>query len=111
VLESENVLQRIFKLGLQLMEGLRQIGKQHNTNLLVQGLGPMLHAGFTDLSAVHDFRDVLSYDKVKLNKFIAAMHDQGIRIIGRGLWYISAAHSEEDINTALDKTSYVLKRL
>ncbi|MEX2235079.1 MAG: aspartate aminotransferase family protein [Cyclobacteriaceae bacterium] len=111
VLESENVVQRIFKLGLQLMEGLREIGKQHNTNLLVQGLGPMLHAGFTDLAAVHDFRDVLSYDKVKLNKFIAAMHDQGIRIIGRGLWYISAAHTEEDIHTALAKTSNVFKRL
>ena len=111
VLESENVLERIFKLGTQLMKGLREIGKQHNSNLLVQGLGPMLHTGFTDLSAVYDFRDVLTYDKVKLNKFIAGMHDQGIRIIGRGLWYISAAHTEDDINKALAITSNVFKGL
>jgi glutamate-1-semialdehyde 2,1-aminomutase len=111
VLESENVHERIYKLGVQLMEGLREIGRKHNSNLLVQGLGPMLHSGFTELTAVHDFRDVLSYDKAKLNKFIAAMHDNGIRIIGRGLWYISAAHTEEDILVALRVASDVFKRL
>ncbi len=111
VLESENVVERIFKLGLQLMEGLSLIGKKNNSNLLVQGLGPMLHIGFTDLPAVYDFRDVLTYDKVKLNKFIAGMHNNGIRIIGRGLWYISGAHTEEDIATALNISADVFKRL
>ncbi len=111
VLESTNVHDKIFKLGLQLMEGLREIGKRNNSDLLVQGLGPMLHTGFTHLSAVHDFRDVLTYDKVKLNKFIAGMHDQGIRIIGRGLWYISAAHTEKDIQTVLDVSAKVFKQL
>lgn len=111
VLETGNVYERIFKLGLQLMEGLRDIGKKHNSNLLVQGLGPMLHTGFTDLKEVNDFRDVLMYDKVKLGKFIAGMHDNGIRIIGRGLWYISAAHTEEDIHIALETASKVFKQL
>ena len=111
VLESGNVYERIFQLGLQLMEGLREIGKKHNSNLLVQGLGPMLHTGFTDLKEVNDFRDVLMYDKVKLGKFIAGMHDNGIRIIGRGLWYISAAHTEEDIHIALETASKVFKQL
>lgn len=111
VLESESIYTRIFELGLQLMEGLRDIGKRYNSNLLVQGLGPMVHTGFTNLPAVHDFRDVLSYDKVKLNKFIAGMHDGGIRIIGRGLWYISAAHTKKDIDTALDLSAKVFKQL
>lgn len=111
VLEAGNIYEKIFTLGIQLMEGLRDIGKQNKSNLLVQGLGPMLHTGFTDLSAVNDFRDVLTYDKVKLNRFIAGMHDNGIRIIGRGLWYISAAHTEKDIDTALDISSKVFKQL
>lgn len=37
------------------------------------------------------------------------MHDNGVRIIGRGLWYISAAHTEEEINFALEKAEKVLK--
>ena len=111
VLESENVLERISRLGRQLMDGLSEIGRKHGSNLLVQGLGPMFHTGFTDLPAVYDFRDVLAYDKVKLGKFVAGMHDNGIRIIGRGLWYISAAHTEKDIDTALNISAAVLKRL
>jgi glutamate-1-semialdehyde 2,1-aminomutase len=111
VLESGNIIQRIFQLGQQLMEGLREINKRYNSNLLVQGLGPMLHAGFTHLTEVNDYRDVLTYDKIKLAKFIAGMHDNGVRIIGRGLWYISAAHTEEDIHKALEISSNVFKQL
>lgn len=111
VLETENTYERIYKLGEQLMDGLRKIGKQHNSNLLVQGLGPIVHTGFTDLLEVNDFRDVLTYDKVKLNKFISGMHDNGIRIIGRGLWYISAMHTENDILMALNIASKVFKQL
>lgn len=111
VLESENVVERIFKLGLLLMDGLREIAKKNNSNLLVQGLGPMLHAGFTNLPAVYDYRDVLAYDKVKLARFVAGLHDNGIRIIGRGLWYLSGAHTEKDIETALAVSSSVIKQL
>ena len=111
VLETENTYERIYMLGELLMDGLRKIGKQHNSNLLVQGLGPIVHTGFTDLLEVNDFRDVLTYDKVKLNKFISGMHDNGIRIIGRGLWYISAMHTEKDILMALNIASKVFKQL
>lgn len=111
VLESTAVHEKIFMLGRQLMEGLREINKKNNGNLLVQGLGPMFHTGFTNLPAVHDFREVLAYDKNKLNTFIAGMHDRGIRVIGRGLWYISAAHTAEDIETTLAVASEVITQL
>jgi glutamate-1-semialdehyde 2,1-aminomutase len=111
VLESANIIERIFQLGKQLMEGLVEINKRYNSNLLVQGLGPMFHTGFTHLPSVNDYRDVLTYDKSKLSKFIAGMHDNGVRIIGRGLWYISAAHTEVDIHKALDTSFNVFKQL
>ena len=111
VLESGNIIERLFKLGRQLMEGLGEIKKRYNSNLLVQGLGPMLHTGFTHLPAVNDYRDVLTYDRNKLAKFIAGMHDNGVRIIGRGLWYISAAHTEADIDKALETSFNVFKQL
>lgn len=111
VLEKEGIYENIYHLGKKLMKGLEEIGKKYNTNLLVQGLGPMLHTGFTDLKKVSDFRDVQSYDKVKLGKFVAGMHNEGIRIIGRGLWYISAIHTEDDIELALSKADKVISEL
>ena len=112
VLESDpETHNRIFSLGRKLISGLTEINTKYNQNMLVQGLGPMLHTGFTQLNRVKDFRDVLSYDKVKLGRFIAGMHNEGIRIIGRGLWYISAVHTEEDIEAALSVTDKVMSEI
>lgn len=68
----------------------------------------MFNIGFTDLKSVKDYRDTLSYDRAKLGKFISAMHDERVRIIGRGLWYISAAHTEEDIDHAIKVSARVM---
>ena len=111
VLEKENPYQRMFELGNKLMTGIRTAAEETGHNLLVQGPGPMFHTGFTTNKTVNDFRDTLHYDKVKLGKFISAMHDNGIRIIGRGLWYISAVHTKEDIEHAITKTKEVLQEL
>jgi glutamate-1-semialdehyde 2,1-aminomutase len=111
VLEGDpDTYERVFSLGKRLMKGLQVINEKYNQNMLVQGLGPMLHTGFTHLQKVKDFRDTLTYDKVKLATFIAAMHDEGIRIIGRGLWYISAVHTEDDISEALDVAEKVMAK-
>jgi glutamate-1-semialdehyde 2,1-aminomutase len=110
-LEEENPYQRMFDLGNRLKEGLKKAAMNTNQNLLVQGPGPMVHIGFTSLKEVNDYRDTFTYDKAKLGKFIAAMHNKGVRIIGRGLWYISAVHTQEDIEHAIKTAEEVLKDL
>lgn len=111
ILEKENPYPRMFMLGNLLIESLRKAAAETNQNLLVQGPGPMVHIGFTALTKVNDYRDTFTYDKAKLGKFIAAMHDKGIRIIGRGLWYISAVHTKEEIEYAVEKAKEVLQDL
>jgi glutamate-1-semialdehyde 2,1-aminomutase len=111
VLEKENPYERMYRLGLKLMDGLRKAAKCTGHNLLVQGLGPMFNTGFTDLGSVNNYRETFSYDKAKLSKFVAAMHDEGIRIIGRGLWYISAVHTEEEIDYTIEVARSVLQKL
>ena len=111
VLEGEDHYTRIFQLGNRLMEGIRQASIDTGVGLLVQGPGPMFHTGFTSIESVKDFRDTLQYDKKKLAIFIAAMHDRGIRIIGRGLWYISTAHTNQDIEHTIQQAKEVLKSM
>jgi len=77
----------------------------------VQGPGPMFCIAFTAADKINDYRDTFSSDKAKLSGFIAAMHDRGIRIIGRGLVYISAAHIQKDIEQAITIARDVLKDL
>lgn len=111
ILEEDNPYERMYTLGRELMEGLQTIALETGHNLLVQGIGPMFHTGFTSLESVADYRESFSYDKVKLNKFISGMHDKGVRIIGRGLWYISAVHTREEIEHALATARTVLNEL
>jgi glutamate-1-semialdehyde 2,1-aminomutase len=111
VLESEQPYDRLFRYGQRLIDGLRQAAAESKQNLLVQGPGPMFHMGFTDLAQVRDYRESFTYDKAKLGKFIAGMHDRGVRIIGRGLWYISAAHTEGEIDHAIKTATAVMKTI
>lgn len=111
VLESEHVHERLFRLGKRLMEGLHEAAQRRSKPLLVQGLGPMFHTGFTTLAQVRDFRETLSYDKPRYGAFVAGMQERGIRLIGRGLWYISGAHTDADIDRALTAADEVLQTL
>jgi glutamate-1-semialdehyde 2,1-aminomutase len=111
ILKRDNPYPRMFALGEKLRAGLKQHASDLGTDLLVQGLGPVVHTGFIDKEVVSDFRDVQHYDKAKLNRFIAGLHDAGLRVIGRGLWYISAAHTEEDIEKALRISGKILRTM
>lgn len=111
VLQKENPYDRMFKLGQKLIKGLKEAASETQQNLVVQGPGPMVNTAFSPLSEIVDYRDTLTFDKPKMRQFISAMHDRGIRIIGRGLWYISAAHTDGDIDLAVKTAKEVLKEM
>lgn len=111
VLESEKPYERMFGYGKKLMEGLRLAAAEAGHDVLVQGMGPMFNISFTNASKMSDYRDTLIGDREKLKAFISGMHDRGIRIIGRGLWYISAVHTEQDIEHAIDTAKIVMKEI
>jgi glutamate-1-semialdehyde 2,1-aminomutase len=101
VLERNNVHARLADLGQRLLKGLVTAAQVAGLPVLAQGPGPMFHLGFTKLPEVCDYRDTLSYDKALYARFVLAMQLRGIRLIGRGLWYLSAAHTEAEIDHCL----------
>lgn len=108
ILERDQPHQRMFDLGRKLIDGIRASADEHGQNLLVTGPGPMLCTSFTDRTAIYDFRDTLTNDAGKLKRLIIGLQQEGIRVIGRGLWYISAAHTEADIDRAIGAVDRVL---
>lgn len=111
VLETEQPHERMFRLGKKLMQGLKNAAAGSGHALLVEGPGPMFAMSFTKLEKTNGYRDTLLADKAKLAKFIAGMHDEGVRVIGRGLWYISAVHTDEEIELAISTAAKVLKTI
>jgi glutamate-1-semialdehyde 2,1-aminomutase len=111
VLEREQVHKKIFRLGRRLMAGLAAAAQETGLPLVIQGPGPMFQAAFAALPQARNYRDTLTYDRARYGRFVQEMQERGIRLIGRGLWYLSAAHSEAEIDQAIDTARGVLRQL
>lgn len=111
ILEREAPHARMFALGQRLMSGLRQAAADAGHQVLVQGPGPMFVTAFTDRDVFRDHRDTLTADRARLGRFVAGMHDAGVRVIGRGLWYISAVHTDAEIDHAIATAREVLSAM
>jgi glutamate-1-semialdehyde 2,1-aminomutase len=100
ILSSNNgeIYGRLNASGERLRVGLAEAATKAGHRLLIQGIGPVFHTGFSDLSAVETYRDTWSYDTAKYTRFADELLARGIRVIGRGIWYISAAHTDDDID-------------
>ncbi len=110
-LEKQDPYYRMFQLGKRLIDGIKEAAKSTDQNLLVQGPGPMFNTAFTDKKVIKDYRDTLSCDRNKLRAFVAGMQEEHVRIIGRGLWYLSAVHTEKDVDTAIQAVHKALANL
>ena len=94
--------QRIHQLGETLIHGLRKLAASFGLPVLIQGFGPVFHLAFTERDSILDYRDSLEVDGLRNGRFVRAMLDRGIRLLSRGLWYLSAAHTEADIQVTLE---------
>ena len=87
--------------GARLMEGLRQCARRHNETLLVQGFGSVFCTLFTDAKEVVDFRSAAAADATRMTSFAAALARNGIRTTPRGVWFMSMAHGDAEIDATL----------
>jgi glutamate-1-semialdehyde 2,1-aminomutase len=87
--------------GEQLMEGLRYAAQRHGEHLLVQGYGAVFCTLFTEAKEVVDFRSAATADGARMNAFAKALAQNGVRTTPRGVWFLSMAHSEREIEATL----------
>ncbi len=113
VLERDDAAahRRLVELGRETRDRLAELGSKHGLPLRVQGPGPMFHAGFTTLDDVTEYRHTLAYDGALYGRFVRGMLARGVRLIGRGLWYVSTAHTADDMALALQAADAVLAEM
>ena len=96
------VYKQLYATSNRLMEGLRALAQKHEQPLLIQGPGPTFHITFTEAEEITDYRShARAVDDDKYSSFRAAMLERGVRLNVSGQWYVSTAHSEEDIEATL----------
>ena len=102
----------LYRNGRSLMAGLRGLATRHELDILLQGPGPVFAMAFTSASEITDYRSHrMNADEEKYAEFNQRMLDQGVRLTARGVWFVSTAHTEQDIEDTLAAADEVLGSL
>ncbi|GMU21807.1 MAG: glutamate-1-semialdehyde 2,1-aminomutase [Phycisphaerae bacterium] len=88
-------------MGTRLMSGIRESGEKAGKRITVRGLPAVFHVSFNETDEVVDYRTFLSRDPNAYGRFWAGLQERGIRTIPGGLWFVSTAHTPEDIDRTL----------
>jgi glutamate-1-semialdehyde 2,1-aminomutase len=99
---------RIRALGMRLMSGLRALADEFEIPLRPQGPGLVFHTLMLKpgaaAGAVTNYREYIQQqDAARWTHLRTCLLEQGVRAIERGLWFISLAHDEADIEEALER--------
>jgi glutamate-1-semialdehyde 2,1-aminomutase len=97
--ESPEIYVRMTAMAETLRSRILASAANWGQAIVVHGVGPVFHLGFSSAGSITDYRGTLTCDRGKYRSFCDDMHDRGVRLIGRGLWYVSAAHTAEDIES------------
>jgi glutamate-1-semialdehyde 2,1-aminomutase len=96
--------------GTALMQGLRELGERRGVPLRVQGAPAAFHASFGDPAPVFDYRGLAALDRERYAEFARMLAEHGVWVAGRGIWYVSAAHTDRELNEVLDRVDAALQR-
>ena len=94
------VYRHLWSLGEKLREGLRHLLTEKGYRVATNGAGPVFQMSF-QAEAPRTYRETLLADAKLYSDFAVAMLDEGVLVLPDGRWYISAAHTEEQIERTL----------
>lgn len=94
----ESIYPELDRLGRRLANGLRTA----STRLTVRQMGPIVHTAVGEPTQVRNVRDRASGDPTAHARFIEALLYRGVHATPRGLWYLSTAHSDEEVDATTE---------
>ena len=92
------------------MNGLREIFTRHNLVFEIVGYPSVFNVRF-DLQGPTDYRSAMKANRAMYLDFAFELLQRGVRILPRGTWFVSAAHTDTDIAQTLAKVDEALTAL
>ena len=109
-LAEEPPYAEIDRIGLRLMDGLAAVSHQVGAPLRIQGMPMVFHASFGE-ETVWDYRDLQRLDLDRYRKLVLRLVEAGVWVAARGVWYISAAHGDREVDITLERADRALRAL
>jgi glutamate-1-semialdehyde 2,1-aminomutase len=108
--DNGKLLEEGNRRGRRLMEGLRAAARRLGVALTVTGFGTAMALHFAARTELVDYRDTLDDDREMLQRVLRRALEEGLHLLPDGRLYVSAAHTDEDIDESLQVFERVLAR-
>lgn len=104
--DRHTIFDGLWKRGERLRLGLEKLLRDRGFKVVTSGGGPVFQLSFRETQATN-YRETLASDPAQYRDFVLALLDEGVLALPDGRWYISAAHSDQDIEFALQAAAKV----
>ena len=104
---------RVYAVGETLIAGLKEIFRRESVQAIITGFGTMFQIHFTPLDRLRNYEDFCKSSKDTFIEFRNRMLPRGIFIRPShfGELYMSAAHSNEDVDKTLQAADEVVREM
>jgi glutamate-1-semialdehyde 2,1-aminomutase len=101
VLQRDETWACLERHGRSLMRGMEEVLTEAGVPHVVRGFPTAFYVDFND-RAPSSLRDIVSHDHRRYHEFVRGLKTRGVLTHPRGVWYLSAAHTEKDVQRTLD---------
>lgn len=109
-LRKPGVYDRLEKVGSKLIDGLRRTASTLGIQMSIRGFPGIFHVAFGNPTGVQDHASGRQLDTDSYKKLHPYLIDEGIWVPIRGTWYVSMAHSVDDVDDTLERFGRALER-
>jgi glutamate-1-semialdehyde 2,1-aminomutase len=103
-LEDRTVYARIEAVGSKLITALEGLFQAHDLPVRLQGLPQAFHARFdTATEPVTTYAQLQRSDSHRYAEFARQLIQAGVWVAYRGIWYVSAAHTDHDVDETIKR--------
>jgi glutamate-1-semialdehyde 2,1-aminomutase len=85
----------------RLRQGIGSALEAAGLPVVISGDGPVFQVSFMNTPA-NNYRDTLRSDTALYSDFALALLDKGVLVLPDGRWYVSIAHTDEDIERTIE---------
>jgi glutamate-1-semialdehyde 2,1-aminomutase len=96
-MRSGGVHERLATAGASLMQGITSVLAARGIAATVQGHPSIFHVALGIDHPIRNYRDAATSDKAAYVRLTTALLQRGVRALERGAWFMSTAHSDDDI--------------
>lgn len=97
------LLREANRRGAQLMDAAAGLARRHGVPLQITGFGTAFYFHFTEKTALRDYRDTFADNRELLQRFLYAAMCEGVTLVPDGRAYVSAAHTDSDIEETVER--------